>query len=480
MSIPGRFQSRRRLRLVAGAALLGALVTATAGSGPFAAAARLEATGTSNRAVAHHAGGKVVKNAKHLPMPVLYDTKHGAGEPTIGFTADGTMFYAAADIDSEPTPNQIDILRSTDGGRTWEEANPAVGPQKTHPVTLDPYLYVDEAEAADRVYTIDLTVACSDLSYSDDGGATWTTNPMACGVPINDHQTLFSGPPASSLTVGYPSVVYYCFNDIASSSCTKSLDGGLSFIPAGTPPYEGSNGSGVCGGLNGHGTVGPDGTVYLPREYCGKPFLAISHDEGATWTQVDVSGGKLEHPDGPDPSVKTDSAGNIYYVWIAEDRLPYLAISTDSGETWGKPLMIAAPGVKEANLPTIDVGVKGKVAITYMGSTNSQGKPWNNTAELAKTTWNGYITMSTSVLRKNPLFYSASVNNPRDPIQRGRCGPGRCGRVFDFIDINISPAGEPFAAFVDACTAKCAKRNGVAPSGDEGIVGGLVGGPRLR
>jgi hypothetical protein len=468
--------TRPKRHLVIGLALLGA--TATAGGGQLAGASGLDAAGGGRPSLAHHAGGKVVRNAKHLPKPVLYDTKHGAGEPTVGFTADGSMFYAAADIDAKPAPNQIDILRSKDGGRTWEEANPMVGPQKTHPVTLDPYLYIDESEGADRVFTIDLTVACSDLSYSDDGGDTWTTNPMACGVPINDHQTLFSGPPATSLTVGYPNIVYYCFNDVASSSCTKSLDGGITFGPAGTPPYEGTDGGGVCGGLNGHGHVGPDGTVFLPREYCGKPMLAISHDEGVTWSQVDVSGGKMGHPDGADPSVSTDSAGNIYYVWIAENRLPYLVISKDAGETWSKPLMVGAPGLKEANLPTIDVGAKGKVAIAYMGSTNSQGKPWNDPAKLAKTTWNGYITMSANVLKRNPLFYSGSVNNPRDPIQRGRCGPGRCGRVFDFIDVNISPDGQPFAAYVDACTDECAK--GAGSMGDEGIVGGLVGGPRLR
>ena len=471
---------RAKSKLVVGTALLGLVAASAAGSGSIASAGPLATAGAGRHAVAHHAGGKVIKHAKHLPTPVVYDTGFSAAEPTIGFTADGTMFYAAANLDSEPTPNSIEIIRSKDGGRTWETANPMVGPQKTHPVTLDPYIYVDEAEAADRVFSIDLTVACSNLSYSDDGGDTWTTNPMACGVPINDHQTLFSGPPASSLTVGYPNVVYYCFNDVASSSCTKSLDGGLTFAPAGTPPYEGAGDGGFCGGLNGHGTVGPDGTVYLPREYCGKPMLAISHDEGATWTQVDVSGGKLEHPDGPDPSVKTDSEGNIYYVWIAEDRLPYLAISTDGGEKWGKPMMIGAPGVKEANLPTIDVGAKGKVAITYMGSTNSQGKPWNDSTKLLKTTWNGYITMSKNVLSKNPVFYSGAVNDTRDPIQRGRCGPGRCGRVFDFIDINISPDGEPFAAFVDACIAECAKPKGASPKGDLGIVGGLVGGPRLR
>src|SRR3712207_8600404 len=54
--------------------------------------------------------------------------------------------------------------------------------------------------------------------------------------------------------------------------------------------------------------------------------------------------------------VVTDDKGNVFYTWIAADRLPYLAVSRDGGESWSKPLMIGAPGVNESNLPGIAVG----------------------------------------------------------------------------------------------------------------------------
>ena len=68
-----------------------------------------------------------------------------------------------------------------------------------------------------------------------------------------------------------------------------------------------------------------------------------------------------------------DRKGNIYYTWIARNRLPYLAISRDKGKTWSKPMMIAPPKVTEANPPAMDIGDTGKIAIVYMGTQNARG-----------------------------------------------------------------------------------------------------------
>src|SRR5207247_1572816 len=68
--------------------------------------------------------------------------------------------------------------------------------------------------------------------------------------------------------------------------------------------------------------------------------------------------------------------GNVYYFWIAHDRLPYLAVSRDGGKHWSKPVMVGPPNLEEAALPTMDIGAEGNVAMTYMGSTNSPGPPF--------------------------------------------------------------------------------------------------------
>jgi len=398
-------------------------------------------------------------------------------------------------------------MRSKDRGDSWEVVSPKIGTRNAQLLSLDPYTYVDlppDDKDLSRVFTIDLTVACSYVSFSDDGGASWLTNPLVCGRPVNDHQTLFGGPPVTSTTIGYPNVIYYCWNDIASSSCQKSLDGGLTFTVTGAPVFPGENADnqdpgfygvpGLCGGLHGHGFVDNKGVVYLPREYCREPWLAISHDEGLTWDKVLVSkkvgAGNLGDVD---PSVAVDKAGNIYYAWIGNDRLPYLATSTNGGKDWSEAMMIAPPGVNEANLPSLSVGGNGKVAVAYMGTENGPGKPFPTVEcnavqdqlgcpepeEYEKTTWNGYTTITANALAKNPVFYSNTVNNKKDPLIRGACGPGRCKAVLDFIDVVIDRTGTVWSAWVDGCIAICTT-TGPNNLGSDGVIGSLKGGPSLR
>jgi hypothetical protein len=492
---------RRGLILV----VMGTLVALALAASPAVteAEARSGGDGSGGPAVAHHAGGARIAakgpDAK-LFRPIVDGIPMQAGEPTLGVTNEGNVFYVT--LAGAP-----DIIRSDNNGESWTNVSPTFpNGGKAHRVSFDPYIYVDDAEGVDRIFTIDLTVACAYLSFSDDEGKSWVTNPLACGRPVNDHQTLFSGPAAVSPTPVYPNVVYYCWNDIGSSSCTKSLDGGLTFVSTGspafpgadplaeTPSYEPENPTDVgsfCGGLHGHGHVGLDGTVYLPKGHCGQPWLAISTTEGATWERVQVAENGMAHHEA---SVATDRKGNIYYAWSAADRLIYLSISKDGGRKWSKPMMIGAPGVNETNLPSLDVGEPGQVAIAYMGSENSPGRPFPESPgsttnpdcfvaqlpcpppdEYKDTTWNGYVTITKNALDKNPTFFSTTVNDKKDPFKRGTCGPGRCGLdILDFIDITIAPDGQVWSAWVDACISVCSEPKGQQDQGSEAVVGRLV------
>jgi hypothetical protein len=451
-----------------------------------------------------HRDGKPVSGQK--PAAQTFSIGDHALEPTLGVTPGGTLFYAAGDFDN-PTFDaadravgvpMTDVLRSEDGGKTWEDTSPRVLGQNSMPASLDPYVYVDDRVDGDnaRIFTIDLTLACSYMSFSDDDGETWTTNPLSCGRPVNDHQTLFAGPPVSTTTVGYPNILYYCYNDVGSSQCTKSIDGGLTFAPTGAPAFTGYKpGSdetgfygvdGFCGGLHGHGHVGDDGTVYLPREYCGEAFVSISKDEGVTWTNVKVS--DIRSTSQPEsgtghPSVTADAKGNVYYTWIgADDRVLYLSVSKDGGKKWSKPVVAGVPGLKETNIPQIDVRGVGKIAIVYYGSTNSpfpKCKLECETKDYAKTTWNGYLTISDDALNANPTFFTGTVNPTDEPLIRARCGPGRCHWAYDFIDVEIGPDGFAYGAFVDGCMKECTE---ITPreGNYEGLTVKLVGGPSLR
>lgn len=164
-----------------------------------------------------------------------------------------------------------------------------------------------------------------------------------------------------------------------------------------------------------------------------------------------------------DPAVASDTAGNLYYVWWDQKHhLPYLSISRDHGATWSTPLMIAPPGVFEVNFPTITAGDPGKIAITFPGTTV-------NDQQDSTRPWNSYVVISTNALDPDPLFLSNVANDPNDPVHRGDC-LGRCAGMFDFLDIQVSPAdGTPWATAVDTCTGACVTNPNAAPDSMRGI-----------
>ncbi|HEX9236799.1 MAG TPA: sialidase family protein [Actinomycetota bacterium] len=401
---------------------------------------------------------------------MVYDTRFETYEPSMGVTRPGGIFF-----DGFAGPGSIlpAVIGSTDGGRTWKVKF------DHHLNSNDPYLYVDPATS--RIFSSDLTPPCEQLSFSDDNGRTWTTAPPAGCIWNEDHETIFAGPaPRGGLKpAGYPNVVYLCSIggglSVAStmSTCSKSLDGGLLFVPTGEPAffdnprYRGDFGlPGLCQGATGHGFVGPDGTVYLPKGYCGQPFVAISRNEGLTWTRVQVAdngmncctglvGGQHDPTDhffDHESGVAADGHGNVYFDWVAADRQPYLAVSHDEGATWSRPIRIASPGIREAVLPGMAIRPDGTIAMIYLASRNS---PWDGTKATGPytqaVTWDAYIVVSSNVAASHPRFTTVRIGSDLDPLIRGSCGPVTCPGMGEFIDVEFGPDGTVWASVEDEC-----------------------------
>ncbi len=363
-----------------------------------------------------------------------------SAEPTIAVASNGYLFFQAMEH----------TMRSRDGGMTWEE----ISPLANTPTTLDPFLYLDPV--TDRLFADQLYLGCSYLSYSDDYGDTWITNPAACGIPVNDHQKITSGAPvAPGAGVLYPSVMYYGYNALVlGSRVSVSLDGGLTWpvnaesVPPGT----------TCnGGLHGTLRTGPDGSVYLPKRDCDGPTVAFSSDNGMSWTQRKVGNDVGTTNDTKNPAVAVDSAGNVYMVWAAADNALWLSTSTDKGDTWSASKRVSPPAMRTVTMPEIIAGDPGRIVFAYYGTTNSNG---GSPVEVDdNTTWGLYMSMSVDALDENPAVATIRTTPEDDPIQVGTIwmyGGGNPARnLLDFIGLAVDAEGRAFVAFADGCVDKC-------------------------
>lgn len=399
------------------------------------------------------------------PLPSSDSRYTGAAgvEPTIGVQSDGDLFMVESRNPCSIALNQLicgrtEVFRSRDQAQSWGEVTPDTDQGvETPPVSADPYIYVDRS--TDRVFSVDLAAACNFVNYSDNDGQTWTKNPLGCGEPPVDHQTIVAFSPRVQTTSGYPNALVTCSNAVAASPCQRSLDGGDTWSRVGDAYYQGVSINNCGGALTSHLAADPGGVLYLPR-IGATPCVSISADDGATWQVSKVTtmpGASGDHEN----RIAADSDGNLYHLFIGRDRLPYLSYSTNHAATWSTPKMVAPAGVTATNLPSIAAGGPGKVVLSYMGTTVDYGYGAPN---MAKASWNGYLTTTVDALSADPTYSTTTANDMTDPIKRQACGPGRCDLVFDFLDVQIGPDGRAWATFGDMCTGACINDRGASTS----------------
>jgi hypothetical protein len=439
-----------------------------------------------------------------------------AYEPTLGITPSGALFYPTGIPTSGPfgvplgSPmilGQSEIAASYDGGASWTNVTPpfALGPD--YQEAIDPYLTVDPITG--RVFRAIYQIpsagggGCIDLIWSDDDGETWRHQPKACGFGgfAHDHESLATGVPRTPIpTIGYPNLVYLCVNRLEGSGCSVSRDGGLTFGPwVNVYPSLGAD-YGWCGGLHAPVVTDSEGRVFLPRTYCGIPSIAVSEDEGLTWTihkidtkhppapseLVDVGPTTVNYIDVQDVMVTVDSKNNLYAAWVAKDGFVYVSASRDHGRSWDRAWKLEVPGVTAVgpSFLSIEASAPGKLAFAFVGTDHPGGLKNDTAKDWKGARWDLYIAATENGLSDSPKVKAVMANSRNDPIGMNTCGLDRCQPcewtcpgMYDYIDVDIDGVGRPWVAFVDVCQTKCRSTGKI----DEAIaaVATLAEGPAL-
>lgn len=377
------------------------------------------------------------------PAPSTLRGVHNAGEPSVGvdWSTGNAMFQSGL------RTYRVNLASPATG---WTDVSSTL----TSVTSLDPILATDRRTG--RTFVSQLTADCSLVAFTDNDGASWTQNPVGCGVAAGaDHQTIGGGPYAASGLGGaglYADATYYCAQAVATAQCSVSRDGGVDW-GASVPIYSAA----TCGGLHGHIKVGPDGSAYVPNADCGKQqAVVVSRDNGATWTVRKVPGSRTQ--DESDPSVAVGAA-NTVYLGYAQDTTagttsssaPYVAVSRDHGATWTNVKDVSGGTIKNVQFPTMVAGDDGRAALAFLGTTTAGDDQAANFAGV----WHLYV--ATTIDGGSTWTLNDVTGN--DPVQRGCIwlggGSNTCRNLLDFIDAGVTRDGKVVVAFADGCTGTC-------------------------
>ena len=380
----------------------------------------------------------------------LNDDVNSAGEPSIGsnWKTGATMYQSYLSTYKVAFDDSVSPAKATWSDVSATSANGCLVGGLT---SLDPILFTDHATG--RTFESQLSGQDSLTCYTDDDGQTWNPS-TGGGIPSGvDHQTIgggaYSANGLGSLpTSTYPNAVYYCSQDIATAFCAASHDGGTTFGP-GVPTYSLLD----CGGLHGHVKVAPDGTAYLPNKACGSnAALVVSKDGGTSWTVDPVPGSS---PSDADPSVGVGANGTVYFGYVGSDGKPEVAVSHDQGSTWSAPQTVGTEfGVKNAVFPTMVAGDDDRATLAFIGT--SKAGNYQSQTDFKDAEWHLYLATTYD----GGQSWVTSDATPNDPVQRGSICTGgtTCGNdrnLLDFIDVTVDKTGHVEAALADGCIDAC-------------------------
>jgi uncharacterized repeat protein (TIGR01451 family) len=164
------------------------------------------------------------------------------------------------------------------------------------------------------------------------------------------------------------------------------------------------------------------------------------------------------------PWIAIDTAGNAYVTWDNGGQIyySYSRITDRSndpgaggrpGTTWSPAVKVNLPSVGSAVLPEVTAGDAGRIAITYVGTTEFSGIP-DNAPDATR--WNVYAAVLPDALSATPTVESGVVSHRfmhLGNVCTGGTGcttnPAADRSLLDMIDLSFDEAGRVGVIFMD-------------------------------
>jgi hypothetical protein len=386
-------------------------------------------------------------------------TEYGSSACTLGTAADNTVFLAPA-----YTVDGVGVLQSSDFGQSWR----ASVPDGTVNTGRRAHMYFDDADdrlflTAGRVDSTPTRMFRSgfDLGISDDRGRTWRFRRVASKARTG--AKVFAGPRVSAPDASSPSSARVTYLSAPTPFALRvrpvinatrqviwrSYDGGTKWEVAGGFDIDPKNIPELPSTdyvAFGTGVVGPDGTVYIGGRYGRRFAVAVSRDEGLTWDVRIVPGSALAKYHNPlhllllasryllPESVAVDCDGTLYALWPDRDGLLHASWSSDGANSWSRPVVVSAPGVRGARFGAITATGSGRVGISYYG--REAGRAFH-----------GFIAQSRDFRTAGPVFVGGKYNEPDAPLFPYGFRRGFPGSVFrrsldEMVRVRFAPNGD--------------------------------------
>jgi hypothetical protein len=136
----------------------------------------------------------------------------------------------------------------------------------------------------------------------------------------------------------------------------------------------------------------------------------VTHDSGLTWTVKTVPGSSAGSWD---PSVGIATDGTVYFGYVNGDGHPYVAVSHDAGETWANLQDVGASfGIQNIAFPAVVAGDPDRAAFAFLGT--ATGGDLGGEDPTNPAVWHLYVAHTYD----GGATWVTTDATPTDPVQR--------------------------------------------------------------